>query len=76
MKNEMKKNEIRELYNVMFPDYPDVVNVEQLGQMLSGVSTKTIYRLLRSGEIKSKYVGKRYLIPKLYVMEYLANQKQ
>ncbi len=76
MKNEMKKNEIKELYNVMFPDYPDVVNVEQLGQMLSGVSTKTIYRLLRSGEIKSKYVGKRYLVPKLYVMEYLANQKQ
>ena len=72
----MKKNEIKELYNVMFPDYPDVVNVEQLGQMLSGVSTKTIYRLLRSGEIKSKYVGKRYLVPKLYVMEYLANQKQ
>ena len=76
MKKEMKKNEIKELYNVMFPDYPDVVNVEQLGQMLSGVSTKTIYRLLRSGEIKSKYVGKRYLVPKLYVMEYLANQKQ
>lgn len=72
----MKKNEIKELYNVMFPDYPDVVNVEQLGQMLGGVSTKTVYRLLRSGEIKSKYVGKRYLIPKLYVMEYLANQKQ
>ena len=72
----MKKTELKDLYSVMFPNYPDVVNAEQLSEMLGGVSTKTIYRLLRSGEIKSKYVGKRYLVPKLYVVEYLANQKQ
>lgn len=72
----MKKSEIKELYNVMFPGYPDVVNVEQLGEMLGGVSDKTVYRLLKSGKIKSLYVGKRYRIPKLYVMEYLTNLKQ
>ena len=60
----------------MFPGYPDVVNVEQLGEMLGGVSDKTVYRLLKSGKIKSLYVGKRYRIPKLYVMEYLTNLKQ
>jgi excisionase family DNA binding protein len=72
----MKQSEIKELYNVMFPGYPDVVNVEQLGEMLGGVSDKTVYRLLKSGKIKSLYVGKRYRIPKLYVMEYLTNLKQ
>ena len=60
----------------MFPDYPDVVNVEQLCEMLGGVSSKTVYRLLKSGEIKSLYIGKRYRIPKLYVMEYLAGYRQ
>ena len=60
----MKQSEIKELYNVMFPGYPDVVNVEQLSEMLGGVSAKTVYRLLKKGEIQSKYVGKRYLIPK------------
>ena len=72
----MRKNEIKELYSVMFPEYPDVVNVEQLSEMLGGVSTKTVYRLLKKGEIQSKYVGKRYLIPKLYVIDYITRQPQ
>ena len=67
----MGKEKINELYKVMFTDYPDVVNVEQLSEMLGGVSTKTVYRLLKEGTIKSLYVGKRYRIPKLYVLEYL-----
>ena len=71
----MKKNEIKDLYSVMFPEYPDVVNVEQLSEMLGGVSTKTVYRLLKSGAIKSKYLGKRYIIPKLYVIEYVTRQQ-
>ena len=69
----MGKEKINELYKVMFTDYPDVVNVEQLSEMLGGVSTKTVYRLLKEGTIKSLYVGKRYRIPKLYVMEYLTD---
>ena len=47
--------------------------MEQLSQMLGGISVKTAYRLLKSGAIKSLYVGKRYKIPKLYVLEYLTN---
>ena len=71
----MKKNEIKDLYSVMFPEYPDVVNVEQLSEMLGGVSAKTVYRLLKKGEIQSKYIGKRYLIPKLYVIDYITRQQ-
>lgn len=72
----MRKSEIKDLYSVMFPEYPDVVNVEQLSEMLGGVSVKTVYRLLKKGEIQSKYVGKRYLIPKLYVIDYITRQQQ
>ena len=49
----MRKRELQDYYKVMFTDYPDVVNVEQLSEMLGGTSTKSIYRLLKSGEIKS-----------------------
>ena len=45
-------------------------------QMLGGVSTKTVYRLMKKGEIKSKFIGKRYVIPKLYVIEYITRQQQ
>jgi len=56
---------------MMFRDYPDVVTVEQMCEMLGGISIKTGYRLLKNGTIKSVVVGRRYRIPKLYVFEYL-----
>ena len=39
-------------YKLLFADYPDVVNVEQMREMLGGICDKTAYRLLRSGEIR------------------------
>ena len=61
----------QEAYKMMFRDYPDVVTVEQMCEMLGGISIKTGYRLLKNGTIKSVVVGRRYRIPKLYVFEYL-----
>lgn len=61
----------QDAYRMMFRDYPDVVTVEQMCEMLGGISTKTGYRLLKNGTIKSVVVGRRYRIPKLYVFEYL-----
>ena len=58
-------------YKLLFADYPDVVNVEQMREMLGGICDKTAYRLLRSGEIRSFIVGRRYRIPKLNILEYL-----
>lgn len=59
------------LYETMFKGYPDVVNVPQLCEMLGGISEKTAYRLLKAGVIQSIYLGKRYLIPKPFVVDYL-----
>ena len=61
----------QDAYKMMFRDYPDVVTVEQMCEMLGGISIKTGYRLLKNGSIKSVVVGRRYRIPKLYVFEYL-----
>ena len=63
--------DIPKAYRTMFRDYPDVVNVEDLCKMLGGISIKSAYRLLRSGEIKSVIIGKRYRIPKIFVAEYI-----
>ena len=62
---------VQDPYKMMFRDYPDVVTVEQLCEMLGGISTKTGYRLLKDGTIKSLIIGRRYRIPKLYILEYL-----
>ena len=58
-------------YKLLFTEYPDVVNVEQMCEMLGGICDKTAYRLLKSGEIKSLIVGRHYRIPKLNILEYL-----
>lgn len=57
----------------MFSDYPDVVDVNQLNNMLGGnLSKKLLYRLLREQEIKNRKVGREYRIPKRFVIEYLS----
>lgn len=61
----------REAYRLLFNSYPDVVNVEQMCEMLGGISVKTGYRLIKCGSIKAFIIGRRYLIPKIYILEYL-----
>ena len=47
--------------NEMFKDYPDVVSVEQVTEMLH-ISPSFAYRLLRSGDLQAKKVGSKYII--------------
>ena len=51
-------------------DYPDVLDVPQLSEFL-GVSKKTIYSLLKEGEITSVKIGRSYKVPKLFLLKYL-----
>lgn len=57
--------------NIMFENYPDVVEVDDLRKMLGGISRRLAYRLLADREIKSVKVGRAYKIPKVCVIEYL-----
>lgn len=54
----------------LFRNYPDVVSVEQVAEMLH-LSLTIIYRLLRSGDIKAKKVGTRYIITKNSVIDFI-----
>ena len=57
--------------NEMFKNYPDVVSVEQLQEMLQ-IGQVLAYKLVKSGEIKARKVGREYKIPKKNVIEYLS----
>ncbi len=54
----------------MLKDYPDVLDVPQLSEFL-GVSKKTIYSLLKDGEISAVKVGRSYKVPKVFILKYL-----
>lgn len=59
----------------MFKDYPDVVSVEQLMEMLQ-IGQVLAYRLVKTGIIKSRKVGREYKIPKTAVIAYLLDEKE
>ena len=42
----------RDAYKLMLKDYPDVMSIEQMCEILS-ISIKTGYRILREGKIRS-----------------------
>lgn len=55
----------------MFSDYPDVVSVEQVTEMLH-IGQVLAYKLLKDGSIKARKVGRRYIIAKRSVIEFLS----
>lgn len=47
-------------------DYPDVLTPEEVMTIL-GIGKNSIYKLLRTGALKSIKIGKKYRIPKNYL---------
>lgn len=69
----MKKSELKELYQMMFPDYPDIVTVKQLREML-GVSRHLAYKLIDNGELQAVKIGTSLKIPKISVINYVLGE--
>ena len=59
-----------ELSQAMFVEYPDVMDVKQASTLL-GVSTKTVYKVIRDGSLSSLKVGREFRILKINVLRYL-----
>ena len=59
----------------MLDQYGDVLVPTELQEIL-GVGRNFAYSLLKSGEIPSLRVGKKYRIPKDAVLHYLSQWKQ
>ena len=60
----------KDAYRIMLKEYPDVMTVEQICEVL-GISKKTGYTLLRTNAILSIKVGRTYRIPKINLLHYL-----
>ncbi len=70
----MRKTELRELYKMMFPDYPDIVTVNQLQKML-GISRHLAYKLIDYGEVQAVKIGRSLKIPKVSVINYVIGEE-
>lgn len=55
----------------MFSEYDDIVSVEDVMEMLH-LGRVTVYNLLKTDKIHTLRVGKKYVIPKKSVIDFLA----
>ncbi len=60
----------KDIYLSVFKNYPDVMDAKQVGEIL-GVSTKTVYILIRNNSLSALKVGREFRIPKVNVMRYM-----
>ena len=60
--------------NAIFSNYPDVVSVQDVQTMLH-IGRNAAYGLLKSGAIATIRVGKKYIIPKASVIDFLGLNK-
>ncbi|MEK4107043.1 helix-turn-helix domain-containing protein [Paenibacillus sp. FSL R10-2791] len=59
------------MYDLLFQDFPDVVNITEMCEMLGGISSKSAYKLLQEGKISYFKIGRVYKIPKINILMYL-----
>ena len=71
----MKKSELKERYQSMFPEYPDIVTVRQLREML-GISRQLAYDLIADGEVQAIKIGNSFKIPKVSVINFVTEEKK
>ncbi len=61
-------------YRNIFSDYPDVVDINDLTHMLN-IGKNKAYELVNSNTIQSIKIGRKHIIPKFRVIEFLQNVK-
>ena len=54
----------------MFDKYPDVLTVDQVCDALS-IGKNTVYQLLKKNQIKHIKVGKKFLVPKIFLIDFI-----
>ncbi|MDL2252746.1 helix-turn-helix domain-containing protein [Ruminococcaceae bacterium OttesenSCG-928-A11] len=60
----------QEIYRIVFKEYPDVLDVKQVSKLM-GVSTKTVYKLIKDGSLSSLRVGREFRVTKVTLMKYM-----
>jgi len=60
----------QEIYRVVFKEYPDVLDVKQVSNLL-GICDKTVYKLIAEGSLPALRVGRQHRITKVNVMKYM-----
>ena len=54
----------------MFEEYPDMLTVHQIAQILR-IGRNKAYALVNSGDINSLRIGRKHLVPKVWLIDFI-----
>ena len=70
-----ENQQTEDVYKTMFADYPDIVGVEQICEML-GLGYKTVCKFVREGKIPRMPDGRKIRVAKIEVINYVLQRAQ
>jgi len=56
---------------MMFSEYKDVVSIDDISEMLN-IGKSSVYNLLQGNQIRHVKVGKKYIVPKQSVIDFVS----
>lgn len=59
----------------MFEKYPDILTPMQVCKALS-LGRNSVYNLIHSGQLKSITIGRRILVPKLFLIDFIDSYRK
>ncbi|MGN0462197.1 MAG: helix-turn-helix domain-containing protein [Ruminococcus sp.] len=57
-------------HDYILTGYPDVLTVKDVQDILH-LGRNSVYKMLENGEIKTIRAGKKYIIPKIYLVQFI-----
>ncbi len=72
---EMQEQQTDDVYHTMFAEYPDIVGVDQLCEMLD-LKYKTVCKFVREGKIPRMPDGRKIRVAKIEVINYVLQRAQ
>lgn len=72
---EVQEQQTDDVYHTMFADYPDIVGVDQLCEMLN-LKYKTVCKFVREGKIPRMPDGRKIRVAKIEVINYVLQRAQ
>ena len=66
----------RTLYTKMLKEYPDVLDIKQMCEILGGISTKTGYKMLHDNVIESIRIGRQFRVAKITLIDFIVKNNQ
>lgn len=69
---EVGGEKLKQHFLLILKDYPDVIPVAVASRVI-GLSTKTIHHAIRKGQLKHILIGRDFLLPKPFLVEFMAS---